>query len=447
MKIVMKKLFSLMLVAVLLISAVPFQASASEYAILELYVDGALVKSLDGTPGSPVTIADCLSVLGLTAEEIESTVGSSDVSSGSFLLGEAGTTAFVKFTKKVVLCATCGNAAHEGSCCGTCKVQGHTAGNHCADCAQYPCTCPTTVTVQFINKLTGETESHTYNIGETVTLPVISYVNGYSIKGWNFNGTVIEGGSYTVTKKTPTTATAEYKKTAVEDKNVLKVYARLYTGNVLKSTVLIHQNNNMMTNDAILEYLLHPDTNAQLHNVVKNSYPGYTWSGHIYNAYDKEVATSNLTTTDGAKNVFINLYAPAKQVLVYVHTASRTNDYVRILEIDGYQAGETVSYDVVKAAVKKHYTYNAMTMFDQTGWNDYIAKKNDTDTKHVVVGNGEVTKIHVRLYTASTAGSSSATADPSNPKTADMIFMPAAILGVSASALAVLFFLNKKRAV
>lgn len=41
----------------------------------------------------------------------------------------------------------------------------------------------------------------------------------------------------------------------------------------------------------------------------------------------------------------------------------------------------------------------------------------------------------------------SATADSSNPKTGDAIFAPIFVLGLSASALAVMFYLNKKRAV
>ena len=77
------------------------------------------------------------------------------------------------------------------------------------------------------------------------------------------------------------------------------------------------------------------------------------------------------------------------------------------------------------------WTYNGGVQQDIAGLNEMRAK-------------GTVI-IDVMIYNANANGS--ATADSSNPKTGDMIFAPIAVMTVSASALALFFFLNKKRAI
>lgn len=54
--------------------------------------------------------------------------------------------------------------------------------------------------------------------------------------------------------------------------------------------------------------------------------------------------------------------------------------------------------------------------------------------------------VTIRVYISNAKLASSGNADPTNPKTGDTIMMPVAVMTVSACALAVAFYLNKKRA-
>ena len=77
MKNAMKKLMSLMLVAVLLVSAMPFAASADEAApavpTILLHVNGAEVNRVEGSVGSTASYADCLAVAGVDLSAVEVT--------------------------------------------------------------------------------------------------------------------------------------------------------------------------------------------------------------------------------------------------------------------------------------------------------------------------------------------------------------------------------------
>ena len=99
----------------------------------------------------------------------------------------------------------------------------------------------------------------------------------------------------------------------------------------------------------------------------------------------------------------------------------------------------------MKDAVKTKYSGSKMTISDlysQSDWEDLLDGLDSTGAQSIKVETNGTTKIHVILKNASSGG----TVDSSNPKTGDTIFAPVAVMGLSVSALAVLLFLNKKRA-
>ena len=277
-----------------------------------------------------------------------------------------------------------------------------------------------------------------------VTTPAEKFFNGYSFRGWMVAGKLVDAGVEIDASAAGSSVSAYYVETNPVSTYTLNVYARKYVDGVLKETQLIHKNEDMQKNDNVLEYL--STVKAELRSQVEKRFPTCTWSGTFYNYYGDQVATDNVLTTNGEKNIYINCWSQeAAEVLVYVYRSS-TKECSRILDMDGYEAGEVVTRDAVKAMVKKYYSYSKMRMFDEEGWADFKNDKEDTNTDGVSAKSKGITKIYVYLSGSSSTGSNGgSTADSSNPKTGDAIFMAVTIMATSAAALIYVF--NKKRAV
>ena len=154
------------------------------------------------------------------------------------------------------------------------------------------------------------------------------------------------------------------------------------------------------------------------------------------------------TTVEAEDDIIINLYAEQKLVVVRVHT-DKSYHVDMTVQVNGFKVKDVVTYDDVLKAVKKHYNVSSMKIYTYTEWEKVINGKDANKTTSFVVkggSNDNVYEVYLTGSVKSSSSSSSATADSSNPKTGDMIFAPVAVMGLSVSALAVLFFLNKKRA-
>ena len=88
--------------------------------------------------------------------------------------------------------------------------------------------------------------------------------------------------------------------------------------------------------------------------------------------------------------------------------------------------------------------------YDSEEWKNYCANRaSHPATSYTDIQENGQFDFHIMLINKgdnSSSSSSSGVADSSNPKTGDMIFAPAMVLGASVAVLAALFFLNKKRA-
>ena len=119
--------------------------------------------------------------------------------------------------------------------------------------------------------------------------------------------------------------------------------------------------------------------------------------------------------------------------------------------IDIYEARRVVG-NYYSAKDSAGLSYDGL--FTDTTWNRG-AYDNSDESNSVNVNDDDDTYVYIMVYNAKTTTSSSTTtttttggtADTSNPKTGDQIFMAVTMMAVSASALALFFFLNKKRAV
>ena len=145
------------------------------------------------------------------------------------------------------------------------------------------------------------------------------------------------------------------------------------------------------------------------------------------------------------------------EVILKLYTNGNTNNVVKVLDVFDYvQDDGKISHTEVTAIAKQYIESNndaPITIygpFDANGWERYSLYSNRlTNTEYVEVNPYGTTVVHAMVHNAKIyngTSSSGSVADSTNPKTGDMIMMPAAVLGLSVSALAVMFYLKKKRA-
>ena len=193
-------------------------------------------------------------------------------------------------------------------------------------------------------------------------------------------------------------------------------------------------------------------------SVVRQTISG---GDRTYYAIYKKVAVApptssngnGITNKDNTNKVYLHIYVNGNASTIAL-TREITNTY--LLDDDTISNGELWTY------VKKMY-YTAKDpnvglqidgLYVNTGSSGTFPQNYYTDTKQetltgikALLDKGYV-HINIMLKNAVSYASleSSSKADSTNPKTGDNIFAPVAVMGLSVSALAVLFYLNKKRA-
>lgn len=147
-------------------------------------------------------------------------------------------------------------------------------------------------------------------------------------------------------------------------------------------------------------------------------------------------------------NVYLNIYKDTM-----VGAPDKTINITKGAAIDG-----TVTMDEVKALVMNHYkakdsygiSFDGLYLAEGTWVTNYVTDTEKYDKFIDVDQFRQYRTVYINVMidnaTAKSTSSSSSTADTSNPKTGDSIYAPIAVLGVSATALAAaMFFYNKKR--
>ncbi len=389
MKTVMKKIFSLMLVAVLLVSAVPFAASASEAIPVQIWqnVDGVDQRTDAST--TSLSIAAVCSENGITGEQFEGawvTNGQEYKKGYDDSFGAEST--LVKIRKKaIVTVATCEN------CGATYKIaEGHT--------------CPPVE-----------------NPEPAAPIKIVVKVDASDNVVWE--GTKVPAnGEY---------ALVENLLTYCWNKSWDDVYTFSHA----------YRYGNDGTNGKVAG-------DAQI------------FAGEEVHIMVKSVPTDSGSNNSGSNNGGVNDYygnEALKDLWLYIYTNKNMTEPAKRIQISGHligydgviEKGEVLSIidDYYKATdSSKGIIWKGMYLSSAT-----TASSNMTfvsgqlyDTLYGVTEERykDVTVIMARVD--GVGAINSYTADSSNPKTGDMIMAPVAVLGLSASALAVLFFLNKKRA-
>ena len=147
------------------------------------------------------------------------------------------------------------------------------------------------------------------------------------------------------------------------------------------------------------------------------------------------------------------------EVTLKLYTNGNTNTVVKVVDAFAYiQDDGILSNSEVTAIAKQYIESNNNAPITAYGpfksgseWDNYCKYQNRLSTQNQYIAEDDpATVLHVMVHNAKIGNSTSSTgkkADSSNPKTGDMILMPAAIMGTSVTALAVMFYLKKKRTV
>lgn len=158
------------------------------------------------------------------------------------------------------------------------------------------------------------------------------------------------------------------------------------------------------------------------------------------------VATKNNSSTKFPYSVYLHIYAkgnvstPIKTVTLDTWTCVK----------DG-----VVTLDELKEVVKTYYTskdsdgigYDGIYYSTSSTKTDYVNDENKTERINNLNDLRSEGYVHLNVWIDNYKAKTSSNADPSNPKTGDSIFMTMTVMTISASALALVYFFNKKRAI
>ena len=166
----------------------------------------------------------------------------------------------------------------------------------------------------------------------------------------------------------------------------------------------------------------------------------------VVSALNREIADSeNGTTNKFPYKVYLHVYLNNN-----IGEPDRNINITNTLATDG-----VVSMSEVKNLIPTYYSaknsdgigYDGLYLAKGNWVKDYVTDSNKVDKlKDVDVRTGEE-YVHINVMITNAKAKSSSTADSSNPKTGDAIFMTITVMGLSAAALTGMYFYDKKRKV
>ena len=158
--------------------------------------------------------------------------------------------------------------------------------------------------------------------------------------------------------------------------------------------------------------------------------------------------SSDNNNNDGTNNKF-----PYK-VYLHIFKDNKVDDPAKTINItEGIALDGKVTLDEVKTVVKNYYTaktsdgikYDGMYLAEGNWVGNFV---NDTKKYDTISDTNEMRKtreVHINVMITNANAKSSEKADTTNPKTGDMILIPVIFMLVSGAAIAGVYFYNKKR--
>lgn len=439
MKNAMKKLMSLVLVAILLVSAVPFQASATELK------DMQIETIIDG--GTPSVLNRSLS----TTDTLESVL--------STLMPGFQNTYSVKYYKDGVL--------GEGN---------WSVNNDAAKITFELTTLTTTVNVSFAGGAAGSVYpkvTDTLYLNENLLASAGLYVPAdKKITGWTVAGETKDAGSaVTPLYNLSIVCILGDKETTpapAPDTNTGNTASSLYVDVILTSKTsgftssdyyrcnLVSGKITQADRDAVAGLIKgkgivawkRADNGTQASSLLDFDFSGLTQPINILPVFG-----TNNNTNSGSSNtstgtnkfpyeVYLNIY---KDTLVGY--PDKTVKITSGIALDGkvtLAEAEAVILDYYTAKNSKGINVDGLYLARGNWVSDYVYDQKYSEFTNIDELRQQDT-VYINVMITNATAKTSSTADPSNPKTGDMIFVPAIFMLVSVSALAVVCLTNKKR--
>lgn len=439
MKTVCKKLLCLMLVAMMLISAVPF-AFADDDVVTEepvtvhvaVTLDGEVIndnKSLTVNPGQSLVLDEATAMAQIRdkeGREFASWTNSNDET----VTGNALPYEWVKEQENYSLTINLVSAEEETEP----EVTTYILTFYYLDAEGNP------VGVE------AEIENN-----EKISLPTIPLVNGKDFLYWkDGKGNQVDANTvWNIGESQNITAVYESNTTA-DGLVSLTVYVSYYVDGKWHHEAKLYTEMFEKTNkNTMFEWLYSDAGKKQTRDALEaKGYFGYDWSQvKYYDYYDDGEVTKADLKSDGNKTVYVKVYSTDEieaNVMLYVHT-KETATVDRVIPMPGYTEGDYVTYADVKAAVKTKYSGSNMTISDlytKGDWEDLLDDIKSSGSRSIKVEDNGTTEIHVIVKNA-TSGSSNA--DSSNPKTGDTIAVAATTMVLAAAALVSVLELKKRK--
>ena len=426
----MKKFFSLMLVALLLVSALPFAASAAGFSVA-VTVDDVFVYAGEY---ETITYAECLAQSGIdtTTKNITNFVcdGADLVEGGSATLTGP---AFVYFWTE--------------------------------DKATEPTTEPTTEStteapadtfdLYFHDELGGKVSTVAVENAATVTtVPSGSLVEGHDFVGWytgrNGTGDKLIPGTTKWYEGMSRDYYAYYIESVNDGVSVLSVYVRFYVGGEQQGNTKLLYTRQFDDGDNMFSWLANNETKTSNAIFALEGSEGYQWNPRYYYDYTgTEPLSEQDLIADGNKSVVVKVYskkATEANVLLYIHKNTTGYPLTAIYEMPGYTQGNTITLASAKNIIKEHYTGSNMTvqgLYSDSSWAQLLNGENPTAANGIKVEHNGTTKVHVILKNATATNASKV--DSTNPQTGDYITAAVTTMVVAAAALVSMVELKKRK--
>lgn len=472
MKTTMKKLLSFVLVAVLLVSAIPFQASAAtDGAITVVFkVNGVEKETKSITPkGDTVRIGDLAwhYYMKLQSDSDAYAFNNAYAYYENESAGDIGkdATPNVADLKEVHI-----NMTYTPTTTPTTTPETTEAP------AETPTAAPTEAKhyVDVVVKLDGvEQPVQTYEIKNTSTTVgnLIDYkVSSSLIAGYKFDTAWTQSAGYIDEKGVVNEGEKVYiafSKIAVNVEPIDIIVKVDSSDNVVWTGSKVPANGTSSKVEDLLSYCWNKDwddvykfDHAWSHEQQKNvALSGSVDAGDTLYIMVKKLSTNNSGTGNsgtGNSGTTTNNKFPYK-VYLHIFKDNKVDDPAKTIDItNGIALDGKVTLAEVKSVVKNYYTaknsdgigYDGMYMAKGNWVGNFV---NDTKKYDTIEDTNEMRKeaevhINVMITNANAKSSSSSNADTSNPKTGDTFTATMTIMTISASALVLVYFFNKKRA-
>ena len=478
MKTVCKKLFCLMLVALMLVSAVPF-AFAADVVVCEEHnkevkrnpdydvIGDCVTPTKEGyycseghkvfveVPANGHKTTETVTTAATCTADGEATVSCANCDyTATKIIPQTGhettTTVTTEATctedgEKLTTCANCDYAVKE-----VIPAAGHKMSNHactvCGEAEDYIAA----ITFYYLDKNGNETSAvrYVYEDGAHITPPAVPVnpKSGFSYWAENANGggeTINADETLVYNSQTPNAFHAIYnKKSAMSE---LKIYVVRYVNGVRKEANYLFSEYFTTSNDNNMYQYLWDNADEIRTAAIDEIGSGYTWNNKFYNYFtDEELTDANLKD-NGNKSVYIKMNTKNSneaQVLLYIHKG-KTSTVHDILEMDGYNAGENVYLNEVKDFLKdKGYKWSSISsLYTDEEYDDLMDGESPSGSNSIKIRDNGTYKIHVILNGASQKNN----ADSSNPKTGDSIAVAATTMVLAAAALVSVLELKKRK--